>query len=597
MDNVNRDFLYGLDYNRASYAISGRQPSVAQQTTAGKLVPNGPPMYVDLNPPGIFTDAWQSTFGASLDATMAIINGQKVQEAIDSISLNGIYRDGSSNAFDNNTWIPVSTDEADIQQISMMVSKPTIEEYDDEETYGSITGVRGIGVRIPSIAGGWGRTIDGLPTDPQTSEDSTGRRNDEVHKLARETWKFGPVDYRWDYRRGVWSAYNDLVADNQDVGIGTWVFGTNPDSDQGYPFIRGRLEDVWWVRKTFEKSATNGRTQGAQTAEVMTKLTHRLFDEEENGAASLSSVFIIPHSISTDDDLHPKGEEYSVGGEITGDGEAIDIRTTVHFFQEIGKDGPIKFGAKASEEDVCCKPNSGKYFVGEMLWMDVSLNYCESAGSDPRDLPAGPVSDEPDRMWVPAIKIDECELVGQHFLKFVQNDINLAVRISETCNEITRYTENLKGAIDGNFLSVGVAIDCLNREVQGLAASTTTYVNQVIVSTNDKISKLKSDVQTAMNQLVANIKAALEFCGCEAELFSPIIGGQSGPVINLPLGGISVGSCTLTLGRVPALDCAICHGTHLQGPCMDDENFVAGRACDNDPPPVPTTKFGNCGAK
>lgn len=597
--NENKDYIYGLNMPRMPYAISGRQFGASSSSVNGKMPTVSAPMLITLNAPGEFAGDWSKTYGASLDSYLTIINGAKVQQSINGISISSIFKDASVNADDDNIWKPIQTDDGTVQQVQHIVSKNTIEEASEAtDSYGDVSEARGLGIRLPAMAGGWGRTIDGLPTDPQPTDDSTGRKNDDDHKLARETWKFGPIEARWDYRKGVWTTYNELIADHNEVNMGTWVFGTNTDSAEGFPFLRGRLEDVWWVRKPVSKAGTNGRLEGVETGEIMTHLEHRLYDNEEEGAAALNTIFIIPHKDGTDEDCHEQGEELTVGSENTGDGASIDIRTTAHFWKEAGIDGPLRFRGRSSEEDVCCEPAGGKYFLGSLLFLDEVPTVC----TDSVEGPAGGIAiatnttGEPPRVWAPAIKIDECELVGEHFIQLVENDIKLGIRISQVCNTIAEYTENLSGAVQGNFGAVATAIECLNAEIGGLAAAAEAMIISNILQTNARISLLAQRVNESLAYLAASVRSALIACGCDAELVMHLqVTPPGGIVTTGEPGKLKVDNCPILTSPIPEYSCDNCYGTKINGPCLTTPQFTAGEPCSASQtvPPL-ETRFGNC---
>jgi hypothetical protein len=602
----NRDALYGMQVPRGSYALSGRQLGESLPDNAGKKPTDGPPMIINDLPPGCFPDDWQVTYGASRDAYLSIINGTFVQRSIDEISVDGIYKDGMVNADNDNLWKMATPPEGSVQQVQYIVSKATIEEATEDvaDSYGELSEARGIGLRIPTIAAGYGRTIDGRPTDPNPSEDPFLRKNDEAHKLARETWKYGPVEYRWDYRRGVWSAYNELIVDHEEQDLGTWVFSTNPDSEKGFPFLRGRLEDVFWVRQPFELDGTDGTEEGVKTGEVMTHLEHRWYDDNEKACASLSSIFIIPHEESAHEAGDPDGchfkadDEQTLGDETTANAERIDIKSDVHFFKERGVDGPVKFGRKVSElEDLlCCHNPTAKFMFGEMIFLDEALPVCEgqSASSAGASAASG---DAETCKWIPAIQIDECELMGPHMVKLVTNDVNLAVKINEVCNEFTAYTDDMATSIDGNIQTVSDAIECINTEVQTLAASVSATISTVASEIADTANREFVAISDAFEELVASIIAALEACGCtEVLLTNPYPGPVDGFGHGISTPTIEAGDCPLgSITSTPTRDCeSLCGGVQLQGPCTTQESFVVGEACIGGDVPDIDTEFGNC---
>lgn len=596
-----RDLLFGRNAPQGGFCLSGAQLIPSSDTEqAGKRPSRGPPMYIGDQPPGAgaSNDAqWTRIYGATIDSYLCLVRGTKVQDTIDDISIDGIYKDGSVNASDDNTWMRL---EGNRQQISYLVSKNTISEGTSAtEAFGEIDEVRGLGWRVPQIAGGWGRTIDGLPTDPEPSVDTNGRRNDDIHKLDRNTWKFGPIEMRWDYRKGVWSAYNELIEDHYDAGLGTYVFGTNDDESNGYPFLRGRLQDVFWVRQPLDYQGADGRGEGVQTASVMIHTKARLFDEEEDGSALLNTVFIIPHTESSDDDTHPKAEENTLGDEITGQDEKIDVRTEVHFFEETGKCAPIDFGPRASEVEVCCKPAASKYFTGTMLFMDEEPEFCDGgttggstingAGGSPIAFNAGGGQNY---RWSPAIRIDECELMGNHMVKLVSNDVLLGRSIGSVCNNIASWSSTVSTAATAGFGSISAAISCLNTAIGTFATS----INAANVASFNELEinllSFGSELQDVLSKLVTDINFALAECGCNSRV-PPIVIPQFDhlgiPNVTPP------GPCAGGGGAIPAFDCSSCPTIQVQGACTTEDTYEAAVPCSTTVSATTvTTEFGDC---
>lgn len=579
-----------------SFTITGAQTKPSQEEVNGKKPTAGPPFFISAQTPGkIKLDyQWKRTFSTSLDASYSLIHGLKLKESENNITLNGIYKDGSWNITDMNTWKVLPNG---VQQVQYIASKDTLQEASETtETYGGLEEIRGVGVRIPSIAGGWGRTIDGLPTDPNPQNP---RKNDDEHKLARETWKNGPIEYRWDYRKGVWSAYNELIEDHYESKLGTWVFGTNNDTDKGYPFLRGKLDDVFWVRQGPDLAGTDGTQEGVKTAEVMIHLDTKLFDEEESGSAALSTVFIVPHTDGTDDTYHIKGEENLVGNELTGKGRSVDIRTTTHFWKEAGIDGEIFFYKKASELDVCCKPANNKFFAGKMIFMDEDQDVClldasSLGGSSTISVGQGNNNTVSEKgKWVPAVQIDECELVGEHFLKLVNNDIAIARSLANSCAAITDFTASIGAGVASNFEEVGDAIECLNTELA-----------EFVVYTDDKLFNLETNLaltharilmqlRKLMEILVNQVNFALVECGCPNTIQVPEL-GDNDILFPGPRQRYEPDPCDLNLGPIPSLNCDdACSTIELQAPCCTPST-VTIESCGGAAPTPPSTEYGNC---
>jgi hypothetical protein len=611
LSNTERDFIIGRNVPRPTNIISGGQWTNSSTEVRGKRPTVGPPIQIGVSSPYISADSddeWKQTFGGSLDNTFAIINGVFVQTSIDDIELAGIWKDGTTNAEADNIWRLAG----DVQQVQYIVSQDTVIGASVSTAWaGAVNEMRGFGIRIPSLAGGWGRTIDGLPTDP---DPENPRKNDDEHKLARETWKYGPLGPRWDYRTNTWSMWNEMIADHEDKDLGTWIFSTNSDTDEGYPFLRARLQDVWWVRKTHTLEDVNGTEEGVQSAELMTHLRHKLFDEEENGAGKLNTVFIIPHENGTHDDTHERTtDEAILGGETTGDSfeDRIDIRTTVHFWKEAGTDGPIKFGSKASNVSLCCKPSQGKFITGEMIFMDEVQDFCVNSGP----IGGGGVitvtgsPSEPEYKWVPAIKVDECALMGDHVLKMLSNDARLGLRISDVCNSISAWTGGATRTINRNFGEVNNTIDCLNDELAGLAQSATKLIGEVSFQAIIRDQRVVQATQNAINLLVDNINAMVQTisntlvaCGCsaiETTVSKPLILIEfPGPVIVTNNGGLKTEECVLLYQSVADYPCDNCFGTLIELPCMTSDQIMAGTACAGSNP-VGSIQLANpttCGA-
>lgn len=586
------NFVVPEPHSVLSYTYTGAQLRPSQDPGVNDKKPTpGPPMFISNSLPGTLRAdiSWKRTFSISYDASMALVHGSKLEETEGSVSLNGIHKDGSFTIGDFNTWKPLPNG---VQQVQYIASKDTIDEASKAtNAYGNLSEVRGIGQRVPQVGGGFGRTIDGLPTDPNPADP---RKNDDEHKVARETWKFGPIEMRWDYRKGVWSAFNDLIEDHYDTTLGTWVFGTNNDFAGGYPFLRGKLEDVFWVRKPVSLLGADGTKEGVKTGELMIHLKAKLFDEDEKGAASLDSVFIVPHQDGTDDEWHEKGEEATLGNEITGDGESVDIRTTAHFWKEAGIDGPIYFYKKASELDICCKPSNNKFFAGKMVFMDEPQDVCSGGVFIGGGTAINVSTDETTERgkWVPAVQIDECELVGQHFLSLVNNDIAIATNLANTCSNITSFTSSFATSAAVNFAVTAAAINCLHDEIVGLAAYTDAGIASLSASIAQVDFRLTTRIEKLIKMLVQQINVALGACDCPVGVLVPQLPG--GIVAPSPPSTYVVDPCPILLSPLPSLDCvSACSSMTLSAPCCDpDSVFIP--SCGGGAPTTPTTEFGNC---
>jgi len=378
----------------------------ADSTTNGKQPTDAAPMIVSSQPPGCFAiddSTWQSTFGASHDCVLGIFSGKFFKADKDKIvhDKDTVWRDSIGTA-DLNILEVIDINGDSIQQVAYIVSKDSVDDASGEsayETYGDIEEARTIGLRIPAMAVGYGRTVGMRPTDPDP-QDTNKRKNDDEHKLARETWKHGPIDVRWDERRGVWAAWNDLIADwTDEKRLGTLVFDTNKDAECGFPFIKGKLEDVWKVIKTekFEK-ITGKDADDQKSADVCTHLSHN-WTKKDDGIwkyCPLSSNFTI-HRVGDDPKTVTCGDDKSQSAL----GIEILVGTWFHMSTD-NKDGPICFSGEKIEDDE---------LVG-------CLKYQGDPGKG---------------QWVPAVPFDPCDRVGFELGICFDNDVTLAQAIEDVC--------------------------------------------------------------------------------------------------------------------------------------------------------------------
>ena len=407
----NPDFIKGINFPLQTYAFSGTQFGSSLEIKDGKRPTDSSPMLITSQPPGASAKndtSWRLTFGASHDAMFTLFNGKFFNDtSLFQIPLNlgGIYRD-SIGTGDQNTYEPVVIDGNTIQQIHYVVSKQTAKEAREAETFGvDLDDVRGIGMRIPMMAGGWGRTIGMRPTDPKPTEDEFGRKNDEEHKLARETWKYGPVDLRWDDRRGVWGAWNDLIADHRGQNLGTLVFDTNPDEECGFPFLKGKLEDVWKVVIDSELAPDGTGSDTQKSGSVATHLEH-LWAEQHDDVwfyGSLNNAFTV----------HRNGPTTGKCGDETYKNSFIEILTGVYFHLDDTLHGPICFTSSDIEDSdlVGCMKFDGS-------------------------------------QWVPAVSFNACAQVGFELAVLFKNDQILADKIIEVCKFLLDCLGKVKGKID-----------------------------------------------------------------------------------------------------------------------------------------------------
>lgn len=77
-----------------------------------------------------------------------------------------------------------------------------------EENYSESNWYRPIGIKGPPVIVGWGFDVAGKPVPNKDEVAGSGGRSPQFADdwLSRsDLWKAGPLDIRWDYRRGVWT--------------------------------------------------------------------------------------------------------------------------------------------------------------------------------------------------------------------------------------------------------------------------------------------------------------------------------------------------------------------------------------------------------
>lgn len=81
--------------------------------------------------------------------------------------------------------------------------------------------IRGIGLRAPVILVGWGYDTNGKPV-PNKTPNNPGEEFLSGYKTKQTEWKAGPLDCRWDEKRGVWVAgsQSDILYFENKTGFG-----------------------------------------------------------------------------------------------------------------------------------------------------------------------------------------------------------------------------------------------------------------------------------------------------------------------------------------------------------------------------------------
>jgi len=588
--NGNIDYIQGVLFPSQTYAFSGRQWGSSQEAAeASKRPANSSPMIITSQPPGAFASSdssWSLTFGASHDAWLTLFNSRFMADS-QPVLTEDVFGKGMPTARDFNLYKLAN----EVQQITYVANKNTVEEFRNDPKAADEFAARGLGIRMPMMAAGYGKTTALLPTDPEPED---ARKNDESHKLARETWKHGPVDLRWNPLTGMWSGWNDLITGQGYENLGTWVFGTNNNEDEGFPFLRGKLQDVWWVRKTQQFDGISGREDDYfQTGEVLTVLEHRFYDEATKACAPLSSIFTIPgtdHADCHPDTLHTT----TLGDEETHDALLIDLKSSVHFnMAGTDNDGPLNFTTQDIPPDEMCSPSDGKYHLGTLFFNDDGC------------------------VWDFAVKIDECELNGGHFERLASNDVSIAERMTFFCNMITSWGGDggtipatrhsppgysLPQTQDINFGSVASIFECFhtNIEISNLNAIQNATNNDAAVydALAGYAEALAQSCIAQVNTWISSslIPALIACCGEGGGSVGTITPEFPNPT---PPGGVTREipeyiECELSLLPAPRLNCEYCAGVHLNVPCGETPSVFAGDGCIQNDPPVPVTAYGNC---
>lgn len=500
----NRDIIHQINYPKQSYGFAGTQCGSSKPAVRGKRPTDSAPIIVSSQPPGVFAlddESWVQTYGASHDAWLGLLNGASLQISVDNSNDNfaGVFA-ATPRAANANLYSVAASQ----QQIHYVVSKETVAAGRAASTFGNISEVRSLGLRAPASIVGWGHTITMRPTDPNPSD---VRANDDEHKLARETWKTGPLDIRWDERRGMWRAWNDLIADTYSNGLGTWVFATNNDATLGYPFLRGRLEDVWWVRKVNHNTATGRDNDDDKTGEICTTLAHKLFDPTNNGAAPLWDIFIIH---AGDDNVIAGTETTSVSTittpptDNTAQGQGtLEIRTTAiyHFNNTLG--GPIAFNSigPVAPTDFLGPTNFGNLAVGEMLF-----------GTDGRWHPTIVVP-PPDLSFFDFCSNLEYSLHSTTHTENVISAINNGIFELQDfiCSWNEEYTECILDHFEWTAKNAYNAVWQLNFETAPwLKRQLQPIVNSIMATIDLSVEVLRIDIERILQRLVTELRACTE---------------------------------------------------------------------------------------
>ena len=525
----NRDYLKRLNYPRSTYAFSGvdwGDTTANAERIREKLVINGAPMFVSPLPPGAqgwSNEAWAETYGASVDSFVSIFDGSALQTNIETAdSLSAPYNEGTFNAKNSNLYEKANG----LQQIQFIASKTTVNEArNSEQSAGEVEEMRSLCIRGPIHVAGWGRTITQRPTDPDPAKP---RDNDDEHKMDRSTWKVGPLDIRWDEDRACWRAFNDLIADDESQNLGTWVYSTNPDETCGFPFLRGKLEDVWSVRKTIPGGSLGKTNDTDKPGTVCTKIDSLVFQDGDEFVAPWTDVFIISDVCKSDTPA-------TCGAETTKKAK-LSIRVDSDYYANDDQVGPILFTLVKPDEII----------LGAM--------YYDS------DDPCGP--------WRPGVEIDICTIGKDEFNIIWSNDQNLASAILSTCKGVSfnqDFILNLIGvdedtadsdkdfaddSVKTGFEKIETWTDQIRVDIANeIAKSVFNAYQQLALNTQSTIDIMYSDLLAKINECCQTIRLQLaENCSCVIDV--PILEGVPPKI---PLGALILPDLNRDLGLEPEI--------------------------------------------
>lgn len=481
----NRDYLKRLNYPRATYALSGIDFGEANDAvkTRKKLNIKGAPMIITPLPPGASAENdvdWGQTYGASMDATMSLIDGKQYTQNVVDVNVefasSPVYKKGLPTADNSNLYRVVG----DKQQIHFIVGKSTVSSF---RALGAtpLFGIdaRSLGMRAPMQMCGWGKTITMRPTDPEPLDK---RVNDNEHLFDRSTWKVGPLDARWDDRRKVWRAFNDLIADDTGENLGTFVYSTNPDNACGFPFLRAKIEDIWSVRRTVREMGTETAAKSddtTKTALLVTKLGSYATNGSTNDAliGSWADVLSIVPDCNTGGLAGGLG---TCGSEKTTDG-GMAIQTTANYSVLGFGTGPIDFSLFVPDPGVKL---GSMYFDGDV---------CS------------------DGVWRPGIVIetsDICEAGAEQFQDTYNNDVEIALALEKFCGEVQNAFNNIQIVFGGG--DAGGIIDTLNADIAldssfATTAGNSAATNSAALTTIEDWSKsFASAIEVAILSTISN---------------------------------------------------------------------------------------------
>lgn len=559
----NRDNLKRLNFPRQTYAFSGLDwgdTTAEAVRVREKLVINGAPMFISPLPPGaraVSDEAWAQTYGASMDAFTSIFDGSSL--FINIQTANNIifpYNQGTFNAKNSNLYEEVGG----LQQIQFITSKSTVKEAREVgASAGGVQEMRSLCIRGPVHIAGWGRTVTQRPTDP---DPANPRDNDGEHKMDRSTWKVGPLDIRWDEKRACWRAFNDLIADDQGQNLGTWVYSTNPDLTCGFPFLRGKLEDVWSVRRTAPGAPLGKTNDTDKSGEVCTKIESLLYQDAGDLVAPWMDSLIVFKECNP-------GPTATCGAETTQYGQ-LGFLTRTSFYFNKNKIGPLSFTIVPPPDNVV---------LGDIYYQ----------------------GDGPCGAWRPGIPIDLCEVGKVELQRFWDNDDNLGKAILNTCAGVEFNQDFIKELISFDSRTANTDIDFAEDAVKSgfekieswsdgirvdianeIAKSVFNAYQQLALNTQFTIDIMYKDLLAKVNECCRQIQEQLAINEC-CDIFLTTIEGVPPKI---PVGALLLPDLDRDLGLEPEIEATQVYITKTEN---REEDIVTQEQVFDETPPSPVT--------
>jgi len=192
--------------------------------------------------------------------------------------------------------------------------------------------------------------------------------------------------------------------------------------------------------------------------------------------------------------------------------------------------------------------------------------------------------------WVPAIAIDECQLVGGHITDLVYNDVELGALSASLCASVSTYTQVLRSTLNSNFSNVTVDFQLLEDEIELTLEALLLCFNTELMHVWTRLDVYRNEMDVALEDLVNEINLALALCCPLVELGVPI------SPIDIPSQGahdypdpclIDFNGITPFYNDFPEIPCDSCPPIEIWTPCSQKNSISITGGCDPKAPAVP----------